>query len=132
MSENVYVRPPTKAEPKMAIALPVVSSPLLATSFLPSMVMVQKRNIMVRPLQMADMQFTQKATLVTSPPANMEKIRAMSWNVGAPGGCPTKSLKPVETYSPQSHQEPVGSAVMMYTADAKMPMSHPKMLLISL
>ena len=114
------------------MAFPVVISPVLATNFRPNIVMVQNRNMMVKPLAMADKQLAQKATFVTSPPANKVKIRVSNWKVGAPGGCPTKSLYPVAMYSPQSHHEAVGSAVMMYTAEAKIPMSHPKMMLISL
>ena len=62
---------------------------------------------------MADMLLMHTATFVTSPPANMLKRRPRSWNVGAPGGCPTNSLLAVAMYSPQSHHEAVGSAVII-------------------
>ena len=51
------------------------------------------------------------AACVTSVPAKMEKKRAMSIQKGAPGGCPTSSLKAEAINSPQSQRLVVGSMV---------------------
>ena len=69
--------------------------------------------MMVMPLQIAERQLTQKAILVTSPPAKSVAMRPRIWKVGAPGGCPMSIFEVVAMYSPQSHHETVGSAVMI-------------------
>ena len=51
---------------------------------LPSSVMLQKRNRMVKPLQMADITLT--AWAMFSGDENIENIRPINWNEGAPGG----------------------------------------------
>jgi hypothetical protein len=80
-------------------------------SFLDSMVMVQKRKAIVSPLDKADIILIILATPEVSPKANREKNRPNNWKIGAPGGCPTWSLKAVAIYSPQSQKEVVGSDV---------------------
>jgi hypothetical protein len=66
---------------------------------------------MVNPLQIADITFTACATF--SGVENIENILPISWNDGAPGGCPTCSFVAVAIYSPQSHHDAVASAVRM-------------------
>jgi len=56
------------------------------------MVIVQNKNMMVSPLDMADIVFTIRATLSVLPKANKEKNLPSNWKKGAPGGCPTWSL----------------------------------------
>ena len=64
----------------------VISSPFGTTSFLASMVMVQKRNRMANALLNTEIIFIITATLPVSPKAKSESTRAASWKVGAPGG----------------------------------------------
>jgi hypothetical protein len=75
------------------------------------MVIDQKRNAIVSPLDKADMVLTIRATKAALPKARREKNLPMSWNIGAPGGCPTCSLKAVAIYSPQSQKEAEASEV---------------------
>ena len=52
--------------------------------------------------------------------------------IGAPGGCPTSSLKADVMNSPQSQKLAVGSMVTRYTTAAMTNMTQPVMLLIDL
>ena len=74
-------------------------------------VIVQNRNIMANPLHRADRMFTVTATLEVSPPAKSVATRDIIRNRGAPGGCPTCSLKAARINSPQSQKLTVGSRV---------------------
>ena len=67
--------------------------------------------MMPKPLAIADITLTANAAF--SGVVNIENSRPNTWNVGAPGGCPTCNLTAVAVYSTQSHHEAVASAVMM-------------------
>ena len=71
--------------------------------------MVKYRKKMVRALRMAFMALTATAACAAS--KGMVKKRAMSWNTGFPGGCPTSSLYDDAINSPQSQNDAVGSIV---------------------
>ena len=64
---------------------------------------------MVNAEQIALITFTATAACMLS--VNMVKNRAISWNTGFPGGCPTSSLYDDAMNSPQSQKEAVGSMV---------------------
>ena len=64
---------------------------------------------MVSPEQMALIALMSTAACMLSP--NSVKMRAISWNIGFPGGCPTSSLYDEAMNSPQSQNEAVGSMV---------------------
>ena len=72
-SEKVKAREPTSPLPSMAYMLASDISRSRGTSFRPSMVMVQKRNNIVKLLLSADMTLTIMATLAVSPNAKREK-----------------------------------------------------------
>jgi len=92
--------------------------------------MVQNRNRMVKELARAERTFIILATFSTLPPAKSEKNRPSRRKKGAPGGCPTSSLKEAEINSPQSQKLAVGSIVARYTIEATRKTIHPIMLLI--
>ena len=73
--------------------------------------MVQNRKRIVKALARSDNIFMVNATFVTSFPAKRVKNRPRSIKNGAPGGCPTSSLKAVAMNSPQSQKLAVGSMV---------------------
>ena len=67
---------------------------------------------MVRAEHNALIAFTRTAACILSP--NIVKMRAKSWKVGFPGGCPTSSLYDDAINSPQSQNDAVGSIVLRY------------------
>lgn len=67
---------------------------------------------MVRAEHSALMAFTSTAACILSP--KRVKMRANSWKVGFPGGCPTSSLYDDAMNSPQSQKDAVGSMVLRY------------------
>ena len=73
--------------------------------------MVQNKNKTVKALAKALITFTHKAACEASPPAKRVKNLPSKRKNGAPGGCPTSSLKQERIYSPQSQNEEVGSIV---------------------
>jgi hypothetical protein len=108
-SENVYAKEPRIPENIIInISELLFGSPII---FFPNEVIVQKRNIMVKAENEADIKLIMYATLVVSPKAKLEKKFPSNKNVGAPGGCPTCSLYAVAIYSPQSQKLVVGSSV---------------------
>ena len=91
-SEKVNAIEPTNPAAKMVHILALVISPSFMMSFLASRVMVQKRKRMVKLLERLSMALINTATFAVFPKANKAKMRPISWNVGAPGGCPIWSL----------------------------------------
>ena len=71
--------------------------------------MVRYRKNIVSPEQSALIALMSTAACMLSP--KMVKMRAISWNIGFPGGCPTSSLYDEAMNSPQSQKEAVGSIV---------------------
>ena len=95
----------------IAIPLPRVIASFSFTVILRAMcVIVQNRKRIVNALQRADIAFTIAATWVGSE-ANSENRRPVIMKNGAPGGCPTSSLKAEDINSPQSQNDAVGSIV---------------------
>ncbi len=74
--------------------------------------MLQKRNSIVSALASPDMALIIMATFDTSPPAKLAKNLPSIMKKGAPGGCPTSSLKAVAMNSLQSQRLIVGSIVI--------------------
>ena len=74
-------------------------------------VTVQNSSKMVAALSSADIELTAMAAVCAPPPKMVTKNRAVSMNIGLPGGCPTSSLKPCEMNSGQSQKLAVGSIV---------------------
>jgi hypothetical protein len=74
--------------------------------------MVQKRNSIVNELARAERTLIILAIFSTLPPAKSEKNRPSNRKKGAPGGCPTSSLKEAAINSPQSQKLAVGSIVV--------------------
>src|SRR5690606_34387005 len=62
-------------------------------------VIVQKRNIMVSALQIADMELIASAYLLPSPNANPAHTAPISWKSAAPGACVTPNLAEETMYS---------------------------------
>ncbi len=73
--------------------------------------MLQNIRRIVAALSSADMQFTASAAVLMAPPKRVTKKRAVSMNMGLPGGWPTSSLVPWTMNSGQSQKLAVGSTV---------------------
>jgi hypothetical protein len=126
VSENIYARDPTTADPKIkAISLNPGSVLLLISILRTRCVMVQKRKRIVNALARPDREFTNRATISLLFPASKVNIRPTSRKKGAPGGCPTSSLYDAAINSPQSQKLAVGSSVDKYVNAATTKMIHP-------
>ena len=88
-SVKVNVIAPTKPAARIVHMFScVISSPGLISIFLAIIVMIQNRNRITKALLSTETILIITAALLVSPNAKSERKRAISWKVGAPGGCP--------------------------------------------
>jgi len=73
--------------------------------------MVQNNSNIVPADSSADIELTAIAAVCAPPPNSVTKNRAVSINIGLPGGWPTSSLNPCAMNSGQSQKLAVGSMV---------------------
>ena len=88
------------------------SSPFLANMRFAKCVIVQNKNNIVIPLEIADNELIAKAAFLI-PPNRITKIRPNIKNKGAPGECTTSNFAAPEINSPQSQKLTVASLVIM-------------------